>query len=83
VLARRAPGRYNPRIIPNFDARSLDMGYNRSGKRRTERLKRHKREQARLLEKAAAAKGPQKAPAVAAAKPTQGVASSTQGDALG
>jgi hypothetical protein len=31
------------------------MGYNRSGTRRTQRLKRHKREQARLAAKAAAA----------------------------
>jgi hypothetical protein len=45
------------------------MGYNRSGKRRTARLKRHRREQRRLATKAAAATPPSVGkPAVAAKK---------------
>ena len=38
------------------------MGYNRSGRRRTDRLKRAKKEEARLAKKAATAE-PAKAPA--------------------
>jgi hypothetical protein len=59
---RNAVSRYNPFFIAD-PSRRFFMGYNRSGKRRTDRMKRAKKQEARLAAKTAAAE-----PAKAAAK---------------